>query len=139
MMNGRSYSSYYVPGTQPVTSPGATTMAPYTMGAIGVPGTGYSSVNPMGTTMAPGTYTQGAAIASTPATWAPSTYTTTGYYSPVQTYPVRQRRGLFGGMFGRRNRQVYSTGVPAYSYGTAPGTYTYTPAPGTYTYAPSPY
>jgi hypothetical protein len=158
-MNSRTYSSNYVPGTQPITTPGSTTMAPGTMGAVGVPGTGYSYVNPMGTTMAPGTYTQGAAIASRPAYWAPSTYTTPGYASPAQsytttgyaspyqtyttpgyaspyqTYPIRQRRGLFG----RRTRQVYATGATGYTYGTAPGTYTYTPAPGTYTYAPSPY
>ncbi len=62
-----------------------------------------------------------------------------------QTYTVRQRRGLFGGIFGRRNRVVY----PANSYGT---TYTTTPysytttgyntvytTPGTYIYSTSPY
>ena len=68
-----------------------------------------------------------------------ATGATTGYYpTQYQTYPVRQRRGLFGGLFRRRNRVVY----PGSPYGT---TYATTPygnnATGytTYTYTTSPY
>ncbi|MGP0064231.1 MAG: hypothetical protein ACLQGP_11605 [Isosphaeraceae bacterium] len=125
--NNPAYSSYYVPGTQTVTTPGV---------AIG----GINSVNPMGTTMPIGTYYSGAGVG--PYSVYPRTttyssmyvtpgYTTAGqtyYTTPVQTYPIRQRRGLFGGLFGRRNR-VYTTAPYTYTYGTAPGTYTYGTAP----------
>ncbi len=139
--NTQTYSSNYVPGTQPAMTPG-------TAGTMGQPGMTYSSVNPMGTTMAPGTIYQGAGAGTywrTPTTTYSSMYVAPGYTTPTQPYyttptqmyPVRQRRGLFGGLFRRRNRQVYSTVPSGYTYGTTPSTYTY--APGTYTYAPAPY
>jgi hypothetical protein len=123
-LNSRTYSSYYVPGTQPGMTPGA--------GAVGVPGMGSNTVNPMGTTMAPGTYSSGAGLRpyGTPTTTYSSMYVTPGYYTtPTPTYVTRPRRGLFGGLFRRGNRQVYTTAPYTYTYGTAPGTYTYAPAP----------
>lgn len=135
--NNRTYSSNYVPGTQPVTTPGAVmTTPPATSGAVGMPGMGYSTA----TTMAPGTYYQGGVPAGYSSMYVAPGYTTAAptYYT-TQTYPVRQRRGLFGGLFRRRNAQVYTTAPYGYTYGTAPGTYTYTAAPGAYTYAPAPY
>jgi hypothetical protein len=80
-----------------------------------------------------------------------------GYnYGAAPTYRPA-RRGLFGGLFGRRNRQIYTAGPSGYTYGTSPygstagttpyGT-TYGAAPstygsgmttGTYTYGPAPY
>ena len=56
----------------------------------------------------------------------------------ITTYPVRQRRGLFGGLFRRRNRVVYPgspTGRPMRRPRTAtPRTgYTTYYTPGTYT------
>jgi hypothetical protein len=128
MMNNRAYSSYYVPGTQPGTTPN--------VGAGGI-----NAVNPMGTTMPIGSYYSGAGVGSygmVPGTTTYSSryvtpgYTTptqTYYTTPAQTYPVRQRRGLFGGLFRRRNLQVYTTAPAGYTYGMAPGTYTYAPAP----------
>ena len=116
-MNRQTYSSNYVPGTQAVTTPGV---------AVG----GINSVNPMGTTMPIGTYYSGAGVGPYgvyPRTTTYSSmyvtpgYTTAGqtyYTTPVQTYPIRQRRGLFGGLFGRRNR-VYATSP--YTYGCGPG------------------
>jgi hypothetical protein len=107
-----------------------------------MPNMGYNAVNPMGTTMAPGTYYQGAGFgpSGVPATRYSSMYVTPSYYStPTQTYMTRPRRGLFGGLFRRGNRQVYSTSPYTYTYATTPGTYTYGTAPGTYTYAPAPY
>ncbi len=132
-LTNRTYSSYYVPGTQG-TTPGA--------GAIGVPGMGYNTVNPMGTTMAPGTYYSGAGYTpyGVPTTTYSSMYVTPGFTTPIQTYSTVPRRGLFGGMF-RRNRQVYTTAPYTYTYGTAPSTYTYSygTVPGTYTYTQAPY
>ena len=125
MMNSRTYSSNYVPATQPVTTPG-TTMA-----------------TTPGMTMAPGTYYQSTTAGTygmMPMTTYSSRYVTPGYTTanqtyyaaPTQTYATPQRRGLFGGLFRRRNRQVYTTAPAGYTYGTVPGTYTYT-------YAPAPY
>ena len=66
-----------------------------------------------------------------------------GYTTAAPNY-MPARRGLFGGLFGRRNRQVYTAGP----YGTAPYGYTYGAAPyssgtmmtpGTYTYGTAPY
>jgi len=122
----RTYSSnYYATGAQPAMAPGTVVTNPANAGAVGMPGMGYNSVNPMGTTMPAGSYYQGA---------GPGNYVAPAYGAQ---YPVRQRRGLFGGMFRRRNRQVYTTAP----YGAmAPSTYSYAPAPTTYTYAPaSPY
>jgi hypothetical protein len=134
----RGYSSYYVPGAQPAQTPvtpmtdipyynsfyGAGRVQPG-MGTSGyyssmyvVPGSGYSSMY-----VAPGTGY--------------------GYTTAAPTY-MPARRGLFGGLFGRRNRQVYTAGP----YGTAPYGYTYGAAPyssgsvtmpGTYTYGTAPY
>jgi hypothetical protein len=125
MMNSRTYSSNYVPATQPGMAPGTT-----------------MSTTP-GMTRAPVTYYQGATVGTygmTPTTTYSSMYVTPGYTTPAQTYyttpaqtyPVRQRRGLFGGLFQRRNRQVYWTAPAGY-------TYTYVTTPGTYTYSPAPY
>ena len=108
----------------------------------GEPGMNYTSVNPMGVTMAPGSYYSGL-----PVTTYRSMYVTPGYVPANQTYYYtnsggtyvpQRRRGLFGGLFGRR-RQVYSTAPYGYTYGTAPVTYTYGTAPTTYTYVPAPY
>jgi hypothetical protein len=143
IMNNQTYSSNYVPGTQPAMTPGTT-------GVVGQPGVRYGYVDPTGTTMAPGTIYQSAGAGTywrTPTTTYSSMYVAPGYTTPTQTYytaptqmyPVRQRRGLFGGIFQRRNRQFYSTVPSSYTYGTAPGTYSYVPAPGTYTYVPAPY
>jgi hypothetical protein len=127
--NNQAYSSNYVPGTQTVTTPGVATG-------------GINSVNPMGTTMPIGSFYSGAGVGPYgvyPRTTTYSSmyvtpgYTTAGqtyYTTPVQTYPIRQRRGLFGGLFGRRNN-VYTTAPYTYTYGTAPGTY--------YTYGTAPY
>jgi hypothetical protein len=68
-----------------------------------------------------------------------SMYVTPGY---TTSYPMNapvQRRGLFGGLFGRRNRMAYRNVPYGYTYGTAPSTYTYGAAPSTYTYGASPY
>lgn len=104
--------------------------------------TGYNSVNPMATTMAPGYYYAGTAGMPYATRGYNSMYVTPGNYYVTQpgTYPVRQRRGLLGGLFRRRNRVAY----PATTYGTTPygyttyGTTTYT-APTTYTYTTAPY
>jgi hypothetical protein len=100
--------------------------------------TGYNSVNPMGTTMAPGYYYAG--TAGTPYTTSTPAYGTNGY-STAQPYMV-QRRGLFG----RRNRIVYpASPYGATTYQTAPsayttyGTTTYSTTPGVYNYGNSNY
>ena len=140
--NTRAYSSNYVPGTQPAMTPG-------TAGAVGQPGMTYSSVNPMGTTMAPGP-SRGRAQEPIGRRRRPRTPQCTlppgTPPQPRRTTPHRPRctrcdsaAALFGGLFGRPIAEFYSTMPPTYTYGTAPGTYTYAPAPGTYTYAPSPY
>jgi hypothetical protein len=137
-------SNYYAPGAQQGVYPGTgTAVTPGYTNSV-MPGmAGYNSVNPMATTMAPGYYYAGTAgmpyAAGAPTRYS-SMYVTPGYSTAPQTYTVQQRRGLFGGMFRRRNRVAY----PATTYGTAPygyttyGTTTYT-APGTYTYSTSPY
>jgi hypothetical protein len=132
-------SSYYAPGAQQGVNTGAGTVATPGYTSQTMPGiAGYNSVNPMGTTMVPGNYYTG--TAGTPYTTGATTgyssmYVTPGYYTAQpQTYQVQQRRGLFGGMFRRRNRVVY----PASPYGyTTTGYTTYT-TPGTYTYYTSP-
>jgi hypothetical protein len=144
-------SNYYAPGFQQGTYPAAanTAASPGYTGRV-MPGmAGYNSVNPMGTTMAPGYYyagTAGMPYATGATTGYSSMYVAPGYYSTQpQTYTVQQRRGLFGGLFRRRNRVVYSSGPYGTTYGTAPSGYTttsgYYPAttPGTYYYTPSPY
>jgi hypothetical protein len=151
----------YPPPTGPVTTspnttqgvvgntPGTTMTTPGYAGT-GVPAVNQGSVNPMGTTMTPGYYysgVPGGAYGMRPANTYNSMYVTPGYANPgqnyyytnpAQTYVTRPRRGLFGGLFGRR-RQAYATVANGYTYGTAPGTYYYSTAPGTYTYAPAPY
>jgi hypothetical protein len=100
---------------------------------------GYNSVNPMGTTMTPGSNyagTAGVPYTTGATTGYSSMYVTPGYYTTQpQTYQVQQRRGLFGGLFRRRNRVVYSTSPYGYN---ATG-YTTVPTTGTYTYSTSPY
>jgi hypothetical protein len=130
-------ASNAAPGMQQGTYPGTATGA--TPGYTGrvMPGmTGYNTVNPMGTTMAPGYYYAG--TAGMPyATYNTPGYVTPGSYS-TQTGPyVVQRRGLFG----RRNRIVYPASPYGYTtYGTNPsgyttyGTTTYYTTPGAYTY-----
>jgi hypothetical protein len=139
-------SNYYQAGSYPGTYTGAT--PGYTN--RNMPGmAGYNSVNPMATTMAPGYYYAGTggmpyATYNTPG-YAP-TYSTTGYY-PTQPYgyTAQPRRGLFGGMFRRRNRVTYPATTYGYPYGTTPSGYTtysnttYYTAPGTYVYGASPY
>jgi hypothetical protein len=129
----QAYSSYYVQGAQPAQTP-VSPMAeiPYYNSFYGAgrvqPGRvtsgyyGYSSMY-----VAPGT----------------------GYGYPTAAPNYRPaRRGLFGGLFGRRNRQVYATSPYGYTYGAAPYGYTtsvtpyspgYVTAPGTYTYGMTPY
>jgi hypothetical protein len=129
---GTTYSSnYYAPGAQQGVYPATGTAA--TPGYTGqvMPGmAGYNSVNPMGTTMAPGYYyagTAGMPYATSPTRGYSSMYVTPGYYNTQpQTYTVQQRRGLFGGMFRRRNRVVYTTSPYGtnYYYGTSPYGYT---------------
>ena len=64
--------------------------------------------------------------------YAPVHHGGTNYPTPDQTYPIRQRRGLFGGLFRRRNRRLsaspYGTTYTTTTYGYGPGytTYTYT-------------
>jgi hypothetical protein len=135
--NTTTYSSnYYAPGTQqPVyTQPGSMVTPGYTNRVM--PGmAGYNTVNPMPTTMTPGSYYAG--TAGTPYTttgYSPMYYTNAGNYTTQpQYYPVRQRRGLFGGLFQRRNRVVY----PASPYTTTYAPTTYTPT--NYVYSTSPY
>ncbi len=144
-----NYSANYAqPGSYPGTYTGAT---PGYTGRT-MPGmVGYNSVNPMGTTMAPPYYYAGSAgmpyaTYSNPgyaSGYAYPAYTNTTY----QTYPVRQRRGLFG--FGRRNRVVYPAspyGYNTYSNGanspygySTYGTTTYYSTPGSYSYGTYPY
>jgi hypothetical protein len=139
-------SNYYQAGTYPGTYTGATP------GYVNrtMPGmAGYNSVNPMATTMAPGYYYAGTAgmpyaTYNTPG-YAP-TYGNTAYYT-TQPYgsTVQQRRGLFGGLFRRRNRVTYPATTYGSPYGTTPYGYsgytttTYYTAPGTYTYGSYPY
>jgi hypothetical protein len=125
IMTNRTYSSNYLPATQP----GMTS--------------GTAAATTPGTTLAPGTYYQGTTVGSY--TLMPTTryssmyvtpgYTTTGpvyYTTPTQTYAVQPRRGLFGGLFRRRYNQAYTTVPTNYIY-------TYNPAQGTYTYVPASY
>ncbi len=138
-------SSYYAPGTQQGVNTGTGTAATPGYTNRVMPGmAGYNSVNPMGTTMTPGYYyagTAGMPYTTGATTGYSSMYVTPGYYTTQpQTYSVQQRRGLFGGMFRRRNRVVYSSSpYGTYPYGyTTTGYTTYT-TPGTYTYSTSPY
>jgi hypothetical protein len=113
-----TYSSYYVPGAQPVVTQGmyGTTVPYYSYAPVGMqPATTYSGYYyPAANTI--GTYG-----------YSPM-YTTSGYYTtgyPSYGYAPVQRRGLFGGLF-RRNR-IMNSFVPGgytYPYGAAPGTYT---------------
>jgi hypothetical protein len=146
--NYRAYpavSNAYSSGVQQGNYPGTATAATPGYTSRVMPGmNGYNAVNPMATTMAPGYYyadTAGMpyATSNTP-TYSP--YGTTGYYTaPTQGYVV-QRRGLFG----RRNRVVYS-GSPygTNAYGSYPsgytnyGTTTYYTTPGTYNYGTTTY
>jgi hypothetical protein len=131
-----------VPGVQPGTYPGTTTGAAPGYVSRVMPGmSGYNSVNPMATTMAPGYYYAGTAgMPST--TYNSPGYVTPGYYG-TQTGPyVVQRRGLFG----RRNRIVYPASPYGYTtYGANPsgyttyGTTTYYTTPGAYTYGTTMY
>ncbi len=115
--NGSAYSSYYfVPGAQEgVTQSSRITGA--TPGYAGrvMPGmAGYNSINPMGTTMAPGYYyagTAGMPYATGATTGYSNTYVSPNYYS--QGYVMRPRRGLFG---RRRNRVVYTASPYATPY-----------------------
>ena len=131
-----------VPGFQQGTYPGTVTGAAPGYVSRVMPGmSGYNSVNPMATTMAPGYYYAG--TAGMPST----TYSSPGYITPgyhgTQTGPyVVQRRGLFG----RRNRIVYPSSPYGYTtYGTNPsgyttyGTTTYYTTPGAYTYGTTTY
>ena len=153
---GTTYSGYpttaRTPGVMQGTYPANVTAATPGYAGRAMPGmTGYNSVNPMGTTMAPGYYYAG--TAGTPYTTYTPANGTNSYYTS-QPY-VMQRRGLFG----RRNRiaypaspygtTTYQTAPPAYTtYGTTtyystPGVYnygnpTYT-TPGTYQYGRYPY
>jgi hypothetical protein len=139
-------SSYYQAGTIPGTYTGAT--PGYTNRTM--PGmAGYNSVNPMATTMAPGYYYAGTAgmpyATGTTTGYAP-TYGNTGYYTAQPYgYTVPQRRGLFGGLFRRRNRVAYPATTLTNPFGSSPAGYsgyyttTYTTAPGTYYYSTSPY
>jgi hypothetical protein len=131
-----------IPGVQQGTYPGtATGAAPGYVSRV-MPGmSGYNSVNPMATTMAPGYYYAGTAgMPST--TYNSPGYVTPGYYG-TQTGPyVVQRRGLFG----RRNRIVYpASPYGSTTYGTSPsgyttyGTPTYSTTPGAYTYGTTTY
>ena len=62
-----------------------------------------------------------------------SMYVTPGYYTTQPgTYAVQQRRGLFGGIFRRRNRVVYPStpyGYTTSGYNTYSGPVTYTTSP----------
>jgi hypothetical protein len=78
---------------------------------------------------------------------APASGYGTGYSPAAPTY-MPARRGLFGGLFGRRNRRVYAGSPYGTTYGTAPYGYTtsavpfsggYVTNPGTYTYGTAPY
>jgi hypothetical protein len=148
--NTTTYSSnYYTAGPQQGVYPGTATGATPGYTSRGMPGmAGYNAVNPMATTLAPGynyagtagmPYATGTTTGNSPAYGAP------GYYTmQPQTYPVRQRRGLFG--FWRRNRVAYPASPSgAMTYGTTPsgyatyGTTTYYSTPATYTYRTSPY
>jgi hypothetical protein len=131
------YPAGSYPGTYTGATPGYTNQL--------MPGmTGYNSVNPMATTMAPGYYYAG--TAGMPyATYGTPAYSSglgyPGYNTmPVQNFSGRMRRGLFG----RRNRVAYPA-VPygyntygnayssPYSYSTY-GTTTYYSAPASYSY-----
>jgi hypothetical protein len=126
--------NYAAPGVQQGYVGSATGATPGYAGRD-MPGmAGYNSVNPMGTTMAPGYYYAG--TAGMPyATYNTPGSVTPGYYG-TQTSPyVVQRRGLFG----RRNRVVYpASPYGTTTYGTSPsgyttyGTTTYYTTPGTY-------
>jgi len=71
-----------------------------------------------------------------------------GYgYSTAAPTSMPARRGLFGGLFGRRNRMAYGTSPYGYTYGSAPYGYTtggvpyssgYVSTPGSYTYGTAP-
>lgn len=130
------------PGTSTAATPGYTGRLMPGMG-------GYNSVNPMGTTMAPGYYYAGSAglpyaTYNTPgnpagtampyaygATTAyPTTYMNRGYGgAPAQGYSMPRR-----GLFGRRNRVVYPASPYGSNnnYGSYPSGYTTYGAPGTY-------
>lgn len=115
--NGSAYSSYYfVPGAQEgvTQSSRITSATPGYTGRV-MPGmAGYNSVNPMGTTMAPGYYyagTAGMPDAAGATTGYSNTYVSPNYYS--QGYVMRPRRGLFG---RRRNRVVYTASPYATPY-----------------------
>jgi hypothetical protein len=151
----RAYSSYYVPGAQPAQSP-VTPMAeiPY-----------YNSFYGAGRAQ-PGTVTSGYSTYPTGTYGYSSMYVApgSGYgYGTATPTNSTARRGLFGGLFGRRNRQVYSVGPSGYTYGRSPygsspygsspygytagnTTYGATPyssgyvtTPGSYTYGAAPY
>src|SRR5579883_135414 len=137
----RGYSSYYVPGAQPAQTP-VRPMAdiPYYNSFYGggrvQPGTGTSGYY----TYPAGTYGGYSSMYVAPG----SGY---GYGTAAPIYRPA-RRGLFGGLFGRRNRQVYATSPYGYTYGAAPSGTTYGAAPytsgyvttpGTYTYGTAPY
>ena len=137
-------SSYYAPGAQQGVNPASTTgVTPGYTNSMRPGVAGYNSVNPMATTMTPGSYypgTTGTTYATGATTGYSSMYVTPGYYTTQpQTYTVQQRRGLFGGMFRRRNRVAY----PASPYVTSPYGYTTTgyttaTAPVTYYYTTTP-
>jgi hypothetical protein len=138
-------SSYYQAGTIPGTYTGAT--PGYTNRIM--PGmAGYNSVNPMATTMAPGYYYAGTAgmpsAAGTTTGYAPA-YGNAGLFNRPFGNTMPQRRGLFGGLFRRRNRVAYPATTFTSPFGMSPSGYsgytttTYTTAPGTYYYGTSPY
>jgi hypothetical protein len=137
-------SSYYAPGAQQGVNPASTTgVTPGYTNSMRPGVAGYNSVNPMATTMTPGSFypgTTGTTYATGATTGYSSMYVTPGYYTTQpQTYTVQQRRGLLGGMFRRRNRVAY----PASPYVTSPYGYTTTgyttaTAPVTYYYTTTP-
>jgi hypothetical protein len=142
-----SYSSnYYQAGTYPGTYTGAT--PGYTNQIM--PGmAGFNSVNPMGTTMAPGYYYAGTGgmpyATSNTAGYTPTNGNTGSYTRQPFGNMFQQRRGLFGGLFRRRNRVSYPAttfgsplGTTPYGYTTYSNT-TYYTAPGSYVYGSSPY
>jgi len=65
-------------------------------------------------------------------------YVNPGYTTTTQTYVPAQRRGVFGGIFRGRNRQVYGTAPYGTTYSTVPYGTTYGTTPGYYTYGAVP-
>jgi hypothetical protein len=137
-ITNQGYSSYYVQGAGRPQTP-VTPMA-------GIPY--YNTFSGAGAAY-PGMGTSGYAAYPARSYGYSSMYVAPGTtYGAAPTY-MPARRGLFGGLFGRRNRQVYTAGPYGTTYGTMPyGTTTYGAAPytygsgmttGSYTYGAAPY